>query len=107
VTDSDRLNLQEARDHVSHLLSADPVIRVDGYLLVAPDTLAVLLEATAGHWEYAVVLSVPGEELELGTGGTGWMPEPHLSAQEAQDAWGDGKIMRRWVPDRSPWEPVD
>lgn len=63
--------------------------------------------ASDGRWEYAAVMSEPGEELEVVTGGGTYCPEPYWSFEDARRSnpkeW---PIVRRWVPNPGPWEEV-
>lgn len=74
----------------------------------APDVEQVpRSRASGGQWEYAAVMSEPGEELEVATGGGMYNWEPYWSFEEAR-RWSpkEWPIVRRWVPDPGPWEYV-
>lgn len=59
-----------------------------------------------GHWEYGVDTAGEGEEPDIMASSSAWHWEPYLTAEDALAEW-DGKLVRRWVPARGPWDEVN
>lgn len=66
-----------------------------------------------GRWSYGAVISEPGEELEVVNANSTWsfadglVTEPYESAESVRQEWPGHPIVRQFIPNAGPWEPVE